>query len=174
MRILVSDGSGLRSRQVATVLVESGREVEVLSSTRLCLTSFTRRVRKVHLVPPFATAPLAWFDAARAIAHAREVDVLLPTQEQVTVLSALRPALGVLTVVPPFESLRRIQDKISACRTLLEIGIRQPASCVIAKSEDLGRISEFPVYVKRPISTASMGVRKVCSRGELDAAAVHR
>ena len=41
MRILLSEGSGLTSRQVATRLGELGHEVEVLSSTQICLPVYT-------------------------------------------------------------------------------------------------------------------------------------
>jgi ATP-grasp domain len=171
MRILLSEGSGLTSRQVATRLGDIGHEVEILSSTAICLTRFTRRVRRIHSVPPFGRTPLAWFEAARTVARERRIDILLPTQEQVAVLSALRSVLNVATVVPSFESLRMVQDKISASLTLQEYGIPQPVFVVASDADALRRIAQYPVFVKRPISTASMGVRKVSCHGELEAAA---
>jgi uncharacterized protein YbjT (DUF2867 family) len=38
VRILLTEGSGLTSRQVARRLGELGHEVEILSSTSICLT----------------------------------------------------------------------------------------------------------------------------------------
>src|SRR5215510_10701695 len=114
MRILLSEGSSLTSRQVAIRLGDLGHHVELLSSTKLCLTRFTRHVRKIHLVPRFGRGPLAWLEAANAIAETRAMDVLFPTQEQVAVLSACRHALAIATIVPAFPSLRRLQDKIAA------------------------------------------------------------
>jgi len=169
MRVLLSEGSGLTSRQVATRLGDLGHEVEILTSAGFCLTRFTRHVRKVHWVPPFGQTPFAWLKAALAVVRERNVDVLLPTQEQVTILSAMNRTLGVATVVPPFESLRRLQDKVSAYRTLAEWGIPQPSSVVISRCEDIFRVTRFPVFVKRPISTASTGVRKAGSFDELQA-----
>jgi hypothetical protein len=169
--ILLSEGSGLTSRQVATRLGDLGHHIEILSSSRICLTRFTRHVRKVHLVPRFGRAPLAWLDAANSIAKARGIDVLFPTQEQVAVLSARHRALDVSTVVPPFQSLRRVQDKISAFRTLQEIGIPQPQSVVARSFADLTELTRFPVFVKRPVSTASSGMRRACSPVELETTA---
>ena len=103
MRVLLSEGSGLTSRQVASRLGALGHHVEILSSTPFCLTRFTRHVRAVHEVPRFADDPVAWFDAANDIAKARDIDVLLPTQEQVAVLSALQPALEVASVSELFK-----------------------------------------------------------------------
>jgi len=171
MRILLSEGSGLTSRQVASRLGDLGHEVEILSSSRICLSRFTRHVRRVHLVPPFGRAPFAWLDAARAVAQARHIDLLLPTQEQVTLLSAMQATLGVSTVVPDFESLCRVQDKLSASRTLRELGIPQPAFIIANTQTDLARVTRFPVFVKRPISTASTGVRLAAGRADLESAA---
>lgn len=171
MRVLLSEGSGLTSRQVATRLGELGHHVEILSSAPLCLTRFTRHVGALHEVPHFADDPVKWFDAADRIASARAIDVLLPTQEQVAVIAALRARLRVKTVVPDFASLRRVQDKIAAWRTLQAIGLPQPTSIVVQRKEDLDGIAQFPVFVKRPISTASAGVRRAATRDELFAAA---
>jgi hypothetical protein len=62
------------SRQVATRLGELGHEVELLSSTPLCLSRFTRHVRRVHPVPVFGREPLArraWARAPRGPRRAR-------------------------------------------------------------------------------------------------------
>ena len=126
MRVLLSEGSGLTSRQVATRLGALGHHVEILSSTPFCLTRFTRHVRALHEVPRFSDDPLQWFYVADRIAKARAIDVLLPTQEQVAVLSALRARLEVATVVPDFAALHRVQDKIEAWRTLHAAGVPQP------------------------------------------------
>lgn len=171
MRILLSEGSGLTSRQVATRLGALGHHVEILSSSRVCLTRFTRHVRKVHLVPRFGPTPLAWLEAANAVAEDRAIDLLFPTQEQVAVLSACRERLAVATVVPPFRSLCRVQDKITASRTLRDIGVPQPESVVVGGAGELDRVATFPAFVKRAISTASSGVRRASSRVELGAVA---
>ncbi|MGC2774509.1 MAG: ATP-grasp domain-containing protein [Bradyrhizobium sp.] len=171
MRILLSEGSGLTSRQVAGRLGALGHEVEILSSTRVCLSRFTRHVRAVHAVPRFGLDPFGWLAAAERIAAERRIELLFPTQEQVTVLSARRPQLRVATVVPPFESLARVQDKISAFRTLEAIGAPQPPTFLIATPDDLRDITTYPIFLKRPISTASAGVRRARNADELEVAA---
>ena len=105
MRILLTEGSGLTSRQVATRLGELGHRVEVLSSTPICLSRFTKHVRKVHAVPRFGAAPLAWMEAPERICRDGAFDMLFPTQEQAAVLSALQGAIPVRTVVPDFDAL---------------------------------------------------------------------
>jgi len=126
VRVLLSDGSGLTARQCATVLAEAGHEVEVLSPDPLCLCRFTRHVRRVHRVPAYGADPLDWLDAALACYARGGFDVLLPTQEQVAVLSRLAKRLddvGVVTAVPPFDALMCVQDKLSAVATLTRLGL---------------------------------------------------
>ncbi len=139
----------------------------MLSSSKLCLTRFTRHVREVHIVPRYGDEPLARFDAANAIAGAAAIDVLFPTQEQVTVLSARQDELKVATIVPPFAAIQKVQDKISAFRTLQSIGAPQPQSAIIRPGDDIAKVTQFPVFIKRPISTASSGVLRATSAREL-------
>jgi hypothetical protein len=171
MRILLSEGSGLTSRQVAGQLGSLGHEVEILSPSKICLTRFTRHIRAVHDVPRFGLDPFGWLAAAERIAGERKADLLFPTQEQVTVLSARRKHLRVASIVPPFASLAQVQDKISAFRTLKAIGAPQPQTFVISTADDLRDVATYPIFVKRPVSTASVGVRRATNAQELEAAA---
>jgi len=172
MRVLLTDGSGLTSRQVATQLSSAGHVVEVLSPDRLCLTRFTRHVRRVHRVPPYGADAFAWMEATLGVFCDRGFDVLFPTQEQVAVLSRearrLRD-LHVATAVPRFEALARVQDKLRAFATLGELGLPQPDGEIVTSACDLALWERFPVFVKTPVGTATTGVRKV-----LDAVAMQR
>jgi len=161
---MLTEGSGLASRQIATRLDELGHEVVAAVSDPLCLARFTRHVRRLVRVPPFGQDPLAWFDVVLERAVALGVEVLFPTQEQVTVLShQLRrlTAAGLCTAVPPFAALRRVQDKVSAHATLEEVGVAQPRSLVVRDPSSFGSWTAFPAYVKAPVGTASSWVRRV-------------
>ncbi len=170
VRVLLSDGSGLTARQVATQLSAAGHVVEVLTPDRLALTRFTRHVRRLHPVPPYGAGPFAWLEAALAVYRSGSFDLLLPTQEQVAVLSrssdVLRAA-GVATVVPAFEALVKVQDKIAARATLLELGLPQPPGAVVATASELAAWDDLPVFVKTPIGTAATGVRHVTDRASM-------
>jgi predicted ATP-grasp superfamily ATP-dependent carboligase len=89
----------------------------------------------------------------------------------VTVLSAFERRIPVRTIVPPFAALRRVQDKHAAQRTLTAVGLPQPRSVVATSEHDLLQVTRFPVFVKRPVSTASSGVRRVWDAGHLAGAA---
>jgi hypothetical protein len=164
MRILLSDGSGLTSRQTATQLAASGHAVEVLASGRLALTRFTSHVAKMHRVPPYGSDPLRWLDAVVDVLKKRRFDILLPTQEQVAVLSRYPKritALGVALAVPSFDALAQVQDKVAALKTLARIGVPVPDSYIAATPHELLRSARFPMFVKTPIGTATIGVQRV-------------
>jgi glutathione synthase/RimK-type ligase-like ATP-grasp enzyme len=170
MLILLSDGAGLTSRQVATVLARAGHRVEALSPRGLCLGRMTRHVRRVHEVPPLGRDPFGWLDATLDVAARRGADLLLPVQEQVAVMALARDrieAAGLATAVPSFAALAQVQDKVSACRTLARIGVPQPPSLIAASAAELAQAAELPAFVKTPIGTASAGVRRVSSGEEL-------
>ena len=165
MRVLLSDGAGLTSRQVATVLGRAGHRVEVLDSSGFALTHVTRWVARVHKVPPYGVDPFAWFDAMlRVLDH----DVLIPTQEQVAILSLRRNAVPAALAVPEFGALCRVLDKVSAIGLLAELGLPHPQTGVVHSASEL-REAELPAYVKLPIGTASTGVRYVSTVDDLAA-----
>jgi predicted ATP-grasp superfamily ATP-dependent carboligase len=160
MRVLLSDGSGMTSRQAATHLAHAGHDVEILSADCLSLNRFTRHVRRIHRVPPYASDPFAWLEAALSILRCQQFDALLPTHEQVAVLSREVKrvvATGVRVAVPAFSSLRRLQDKVAAYATLDELDLPQPETRVLHSRGALSR-SRTPIYIKTAIGTASAGV----------------
>jgi len=170
MRVLLSDGSGLTARQTATQLADAGHTVEVLSPDPLCLARFTRRVRHVWRVPPYGPDPLRWLDAMLSVYRSAGTDVLVPTQEQVAVLSAcdgLVRGAGVRTAVPSFETLSQVQDKLSAFAALTAAGLPQPEGAIMATAAEVAAWDRFPVFMKLPIGTATTGVRRVGDRAQL-------
>ena len=189
MLILLSDGAGLTARQCATVLARAGHRVEALSPAGLHLCRMTRHVRRVHDVPPLGRDPFGWLEAALAVAARRGADVLLPTQEQVTVMALARDRIadaGLATAVPDFAALAQVQDKVSAFRTLARVGVPQPPAVVAASAAEVEAagaelagtalagtgvagtgLGGWPLFVKVPIGTASAGVRRAGSPEEL-------
>jgi hypothetical protein len=170
MRVLLSDGSGLTARQTAAQLADAGHTVEVLSPDPVCLARFTRRVRRVWRVPPYGPDPLRWLGAMLSVYRSAETDVLVPTQEQVAVLSARAEevrAAGVRTAVPSFAALSRVQDKLSAFTTLTTAGLPQPEGAILATPAEVAAWDRFPVFMKLPIGTATTGVRRICGPTQL-------
>jgi len=169
MRVLLSDGSGLTSRQCAGLLGAAGHRVGVLAPGAAPLARATRYVRQVHRVPRYGADPLAWMDAALAVLDRGGYDVLLPTHEQVAVLARYADevaARGVRTATPSFPALARALDKLAADDLLAELGITRPEGHV-ARTPDELRAARPPVYVKAPVGTASAGVHLAVDHAEL-------
>jgi biotin carboxylase len=170
MRILLSDGSSLSARQIATLLSRDGHHVEALAPGSLGLCRFTRHVRRVHAVPAYGRDPFGWLAAALEIARASGAELLFPTQDQVAVMSlaaAQIAAAGLLTAVPAFAALRQVQDKVTATATLGRAGLPQPPGRVITSAAELAALDFLPAFVKLPVGTASSGVRRVSTPQEL-------
>jgi len=168
--LLLTDGTGLTSRQVATQAATAGHAVDVLAPTRLGPASFTRHVRRVHACPPFGRDPEGWLEACLGALREGRHDVLVPTQEQVSILARDASRVDVALAVPPFEALLRVQDKVAAAATLAELGLPHPTT-VVARSVDEALRAVAPVFVKAPIGTASAGVRRADDDASLRAAA---
>lgn len=172
VRVLLTEGSGLTSRQVAGRLRAAGHEVGVLSSDPVFLTRFTNATSAWHRVPAFGRDPFRWLDAATGVFLEHRYDLLFPTQEQVTVLAASSERLrraGVRTIVPPFEALAAVQDKVAAIATIERLGLAQPPSAILADRDALDAFDCFPAFLKLPIGTASGGVGLVRTPAEVDA-----
>ncbi|WP_158882551.1 hypothetical protein [Amycolatopsis anabasis] len=125
MRVLLSGGSGLTSRQVATQLAAHGHEVHAVAPPGPCLARLTGHVREVHRVPAYRADPRAWFAATLRVLEAGTFDVLLPTGEQAFLLA--REAgrvrgLGPTLPVPAAEAVRRLAAGRAAA-TLTGLGI---------------------------------------------------
>jgi biotin carboxylase len=139
----------------------------------------TRHVRRVHDVPALGRDPFGWLEAALDVAARRGAGLLLPVQEQVTVMSLARDRIedaGLATAVPAFAALAQVQDKVSAFRTLARVGVPQPLATVAASAAELeaagaelagAGLAGWPLFVKMPIGTASAGVRRIGSPDEL-------
>lgn len=169
-RVLLSDGSGVTGRQTAGILHRAGHRVGVLGSDPLALTRFTRAVSRRHRTGAFGARPIAWLDEAVDAFRSGAYDVLVPTQEQVTVLSWATDAGRldrVPTAVPSFDSLRQVQDKASAERTLARLGIPRPRTVILGDGASGGDAGDaagwdlFPAFAKVPVATASTGVIRV-------------
>jgi hypothetical protein len=159
MKVLLSDGSSLASRQIAGLLAAAGHEVGVLHAGGLSLGRLTGTVRHQHRVPRYGDDPFVWLDAAVEIYRRHHYDVLFPTQEQVAVLT-LAPA-DVATAVPDLAALAEVQDKVSATRTLDRLGVPQPSSRICSPADLPADAGPWPAFLKRPIATGSTGVALV-------------
>ena len=90
MRILVSEGSSLTSRETITALGPAGHTIDVMDPDPLCLSRFSRWVRRVIRCPPIGKDPIGYLDAVVAQIAREPYDVLLPTHEQAYLFASMR------------------------------------------------------------------------------------
>ncbi|WP_406287732.1 hypothetical protein [Embleya sp. NBC_00896] len=152
MRVLLGDGFGVTSRQIAVAVGRAGHDVAVLAPPGRPVLRHPRSIAEVHEVPAFGADPWAWLDRAEAVVRAEPYDVLLPTHDHVAVLArepARITAHGAALAVPPFAALRRVADRAAAAATLTEIAMPQPAGTVVVfGAEELRQVADPPLYVK--------------------------
>lgn len=162
VRVLLTEGSSLSSREVVTCLGPCGYHVEVLDPGRVCIARFSRWVRRVHRCPSAGDDPLAYLRTLERVVAERSIDVVLPTHEQAWLLSAGRGLLGpgVRVALADASAFARVQSKIAFARLLDELGLPQPAWRLARSASDLDSVP-FPYWLKRPFSTAGQGVRAV-------------
>jgi predicted ATP-grasp superfamily ATP-dependent carboligase len=165
VRVLLTEGSSLTSREVITCLGPLGHHIEVLDPDGLCLGRFSRWVSRVHRCPPAAQAPIAYVEYLTRTVGARAIDVVLPTHEQAWLLAAARHLLpeGVGLALADASAFAHVQSKLAFAALLDELGLPQPRWRTVEASADVADL-DFPYWLKSPYSTAGRGVREVRDR----------
>ncbi len=162
LRVLLTEGSSLTSREVVTCLGPGGYDLEVLDPDPMCLVRFSRWVRRVHRCPHAGADPLGYIQTLGRVVAERGIDVVLPTHEQAWLLASAGPLLapGVRVAVADAAAFERVQSKLEFARMLDELGLPQPAWRTVAGVDDLTNMP-YPYWLKAAFSTAGQGVREV-------------
>lgn len=170
IRVLLSEGSSLTSREVVTCLGPVGYHLEALDPDPLCIARFSRWMRRIHRCPRSGADPLGYLEAVKRVVAERRIDVVLPTHEQAWLFAAAQPELSDVPVaVADATSFDRVQSKVEFARLLDEIELAQPRWRLVRGNSDLDGLS-FPYWLKSAFSTAGRGVRLVADeRSRADA-----
>jgi predicted ATP-grasp superfamily ATP-dependent carboligase len=159
LKVLLSEGSSLSSRHT---LYGLGRKhtIDVMDPNPLCLSRFSRFVRRFIRCPFYARDPAGYLAFLADTLQRGRYDVLLPTHEQVLLLSRFRETLSrhVGVALPDFAAVERLQSKAEFVRLLEELDLPQPATQVVRTRQELADACRLPCYVKLPHSTAGQGV----------------
>jgi predicted ATP-grasp superfamily ATP-dependent carboligase len=135
----------------------------------LCQCRFSSYVRRFLRSPSFSKNPAEFLRFLAKLVRERGYDVLLPTHEQVYLLSRFREAFmrHVGLALPEFAAMERMQNKAAFSRLLTDLELPQPESVIVRSRADLERDWQYPFYLKLAHSTAGGGVFRVTSRAEL-------
>ena len=174
LKILLTEGSSTSSRQALYCL--AGHKVDILDPSPFCQSRFSRLVRRWHRCPSYTADPLAYLRFVVRMLRREKYDVLLPTHEQLYLLSRARDRLLELTglVVPDFDSLDHVMNKAKFSQLLDELDIGQPKTEVVSSRADLmdrATAESMPLYLKPAFGTAGRGVFLIRNQAELQDAA---
>jgi predicted ATP-grasp superfamily ATP-dependent carboligase len=169
LRILFTEGASLSARQTLYG-VGPLHDIDVLDPDPLCQCRFSRFVRRFIRSPSFSKQPVQFLRFLAKVLTEEKYDVLLPTHEQVYLLSRVRESFDehVGVALAGFAALERLQNKAEFSRLLTELNLPQPATTVIRSPDELVNLSQFPLYLKLAHGTAGAGVWRIESRAELE------
>jgi predicted ATP-grasp superfamily ATP-dependent carboligase len=169
LRILMTEGASLSARQTLYGL-GTNYLIDVLDPDPLCQCRFSSLVRHWIRSPSFAKEPEKFLHFLADLIRDGKYDVILPTHEQVYLLSRFRHAFTqrVGLALPEFSSLELLQNKAHFKRLLDELGLPQPEATILRRRDELDRPWQFPFFLKLAHSTAGGGVFRIANREELD------
>lgn len=160
MRILMTDGTSSSARQ-SLYGIGGGHEVDVCAPSPLCQCRFSSRVRRWLRCPPLGSQPEAYFDFLIRQIRGGGYDLLLPTHEEVYLLSKYRDELSrhVGLAVPPFAAMQKMMGKVEFAQTMESLSLPTPPSEVVTLGPHSDSHARYPCYLKLNYATAGLGVR---------------
>ena len=156
---MFTEGASLSARQTLYPLGPL-HDIDILDPDPLCQCRFSSYVGRFIRSPSFAKQPAEFLQFLVKLLRGRRYDVLLPTHEQVYLLSRFRDSLSrhVGMALPEFSSLERLQNKAHFSLLLNELDLPQPETIILTSCGELDRHWVFPFYLKLAHSTAGGGV----------------
>jgi hypothetical protein len=165
---LFTEGASLSARQTLYPLGPY-HDIDVIDPDPLCQCRFSSYVRRFVRSPSFSKEPLQFLRFLAAMVREQQYDVLLPTHEQVYLLSRFRDAFTpqVGLALPDFTAMERMQNKANFSRLLAELNLPQPETIIVRSVSEFDPHWRFPLYLKLAHSTAGGGVFFVDDREAL-------
>jgi hypothetical protein len=146
-------------------LADAGHTVYASDAYEVAPGSHSRYVAEHFVTAAPGEDPPRFAAQVAELAAGREVDLVVPTWEDVFYLSVHRGDMPLYAA--PFPTLARLHDKASFDRLCGELGVRAPATAV-ARSQDelLAAIERFPRYFGRAVYSRG-GVSLLTNTGPL-------
>ncbi len=168
LKILLTEGSSISSRQL---LYDLGphHTIDILDPSPICLSRFSKYVRKWHRCPQFGRDPLGFLRCVGERLSLDSYDVLLPTHDEIFLIARVREALQkrVALAVPDFELIERLQSKLQFVNICHDLQLPHPETRVVSSEREIADWNEFPRYLKLDYGTAGQTVKLVHDQNEL-------
>ena len=165
-RVLVTTARMWYSLSTIRILSRHGFGVYAVDSTRNSGGLYSKYVKESLISPPLSR-PGDYMEFIVELVVSRGIDVILPTFEEVFVLSYYRHMLPdkVRLLLAPYPVLAMLHDKYHMTRYAEKIGIPTPKT-VLMKDFDANEW-EFPLVIKPRRSRAAVGVKAFSSLNDL-------
>jgi predicted ATP-grasp superfamily ATP-dependent carboligase len=173
-RVLLSEGSSLSARQTLYALGRLGYQIDAVDPQPLfCFARYSRYVGAVHRCPPFTRDPVGYVNLLLELFRSQRYDVLLPTHDQVFLLSRVRDLLcdKIALPAPEFAAMERLQSKAGFLRLLKELNLPHPPTMLVRTRAELEAAATTPCFIKQDYATAGRGVWHVHDKSFLQSVA---
>jgi len=138
-RVLFTGGRAPYTLELVRLFHKSGYEVFVAESLKDNLAGTSVFTKKCFTVPPPAQHPEGFINSLKKIIVEAEIDLLIPTCEEVFYLAMAKPILEQYCEVftAPIETLRILHSKYEFIEHLKKIGVHFPKTEVVDNLEEL-------------------------------------
>jgi len=171
MKVLLTGGRAPATLELARLFNRAGWQVHIAESMRLHLSRYSKAVKKTHIVSSPRFEPSMFASQLIDIVKREEIDLLIPTCEEVFYVAAVYDQIcqHCTVLTEPLERLKPLHNKFEFPRLASEVGVRVPETCLITSQPELEQYlnADFvlkPVYsrfgtqtVRRPQSAKDMG-----------------
>jgi predicted ATP-grasp superfamily ATP-dependent carboligase len=169
LRILFTEGASLSARQTLYG-VGPQNDIDVLDPDPSCQCRFSSFVRRFIRSPSFSKQPAEFLRFIAKQLSKEKYDVLLPTHEQVYLLSRFREPLTerVCLALPDFSAFEHLQNKADFSRLLTQLDLPQPDTAIVRNAADAVRAARYPFFLKLAHGTAGSGVWRIENEVQLN------
>jgi len=163
IKILLSEGSSISSRQALSVFGQAGYHIELCSYEFITMSRFSRYTKKIHKVPRPNLFPAEYIESLLKIVKKNKFDLLIPVQEETFLLARYADKFQNYTNLPiaSFESMDQLQSKVKFALLLEKLHIPSPNTQIVSSLKELKAAAMPGYYIKTEYSTASSGLFKI-------------
>lgn len=140
-RVLITGARAPAAVELAILFNQIGAEVHVADSTPLLLAAGLTCVADSHRLPPARDNPSSYARAVAELVQRVEIDLVVPTCEEVFFLAAGRDAgYDIPLLAPPLATLRQVHDKFAFAQLAKAAGVAVPDAQLLTSTADVARL----------------------------------
>lgn len=154
MRILITSSRAPVALHLIRVLARAGHTVYATDTFAPTLGSHSRYLTRHYTTPPPRYAPAAFAAALLRIIRSHQIEVLLPTSEEIFYIARYHDMLAAATYVysEPLHVLDGWHNKAFFQQRAASLGLPTPRSVLLHSRAELDAcLPEFPRYVLKPV-----------------------